>query len=68
MNWNFDTIFFGLFGLVCLYLAIKRSKWLFWGSSRSERLELSLGKNYKLWVNLTAGLLCLGIATWFLLR
>ena len=68
MNWNFDTLFFAGFGIICLYLAISRSKWLFWGSSKSERMELALGKNYKLWVNLAAGLLCLGIAAFFLLR
>ena len=68
MNWNFDTLFFAGFGIICLYLAISGSKWLFWGSAKSERMELSLGKHYKLWVNLAAGLLCLGIASFFLLR
>ena len=68
MNWSFDVLFFAGFGIICLYLAFKRSKWLFWGSAKSERLELSLGKNYKFWVNLTAGLLFSGIAVYFLLH
>lgn len=68
MNWNFDTIFFLGFGMLCLYLGFSRSKWLFWGSSHSERMELSLGKRYREILNITCGLLSLGIGAWFLLR
>lgn len=68
MNWNFDTIFFFGFGILCLYLGFSNSKWLFWGSSRFERGELSLGKHYKRIINMSGGLISLGLALYFLLK
>jgi len=68
MNWNFDTIFFLCFGVLCLYLGLSGSKWLFWGSKKSERLELSLGKHYKKITNVSGGVVALGIGLYFMLR
>lgn len=68
MNWNFDSIFFLAFGLICLYLGLSGSKWLFWGSKESEVMKDKLGIHYKKIVNLSCGLIAVAIGAWFLLR
>lgn len=68
MNWNFDTIFFLGFGIICLYLGLSGSKWLFWGGKSAEKLQKSLGENYKKIINISCGLVSLAIGAWFMLR
>ncbi len=68
MNWNFDSLFFLGFGLLCCGLGLSRSQWLFWGVKKFEKLEAVLGKNYKQITNITVGLICIAIAVYFLLR
>jgi hypothetical protein len=67
MNINFDSLFFLAFGCMAVYLGLSGSRWLFWGSTRHERLENRLGPGYRKTVNLTCGIISLIFGLYFLL-